>query len=204
MLFATLDPTLRTMKLPRRAARRSCPTPWASSPTCRTNWSRPSAPPWKRCRRPTSILHVRDIATADSEAQAEDVEAVLKQIETPEGKTRRVLEVWNKIDLLDADAREAVLGQAERLRARGQGRRGLGLDRGGDRTPAPDHRRPDRRRPGDRSDARPVPGRGPGLALRARPGHLARHRRRRPDPRRRPARIPRRWGGSSGCIRAAA
>jgi GTP-binding protein HflX len=61
------------------------------------------------------ILHVRDIASPDSEAQSKDVEAVLKQIPTPEGKTRRVLEVWNKIDLLDDDARESVLGLAERL-----------------------------------------------------------------------------------------
>ncbi|MDP3656331.1 MAG: GTPase HflX, partial [Brevundimonas sp.] len=61
------------------------------------------------------ILHVRDIASADSEAQSKDVEAVLEQIPTPEGKTRRVLEVWNKTDLLAEDVREAVLGQAERL-----------------------------------------------------------------------------------------
>ena len=62
---------------------------------------------------------MRDIASPDSAAQAADVEAVLKQIETPEGKTRRVLEVWNKIDLLDEDARETVLGQAERHRRDG-------------------------------------------------------------------------------------
>ena len=71
------------------------------------------------------ILHVRDIASPDSEAQARDVEAVLKQIEIPEGpngekKPRRILEVWNKTDLLDADVREAVLGQAERLAAEGK------------------------------------------------------------------------------------
>ena len=66
------------------------------------------------------ILHVRDIASPDSEAQSKDVEAVLKQIETPEGKTRRVLEVWNKIDLLDEDARESVLGLAERLSREGR------------------------------------------------------------------------------------
>ena len=45
---------------------------------------------------------------------------MLKQIETPEGKTRRVLEVWNKIDLLDDEARETVLGQAERLAKDGE------------------------------------------------------------------------------------
>jgi GTP-binding protein HflX len=50
---------------------------------------------------------------------------VLKQIPTPPGpngeaKTRRMLEVWNKTDLLDPETREAVLGQAERLRAQGK------------------------------------------------------------------------------------
>ena len=53
MLFATLDPTLRELKL-RTAAPPSCPTPWASSRTCRTSWWRPSAPRWRRCRRLTS------------------------------------------------------------------------------------------------------------------------------------------------------
>ncbi len=65
------------------------------------------------------ILHVRDIASADSAAQAKDVEEVLKQIEQPANpdgtiKPRRILEVWNKTDLLDPEAREAVEGQAAR------------------------------------------------------------------------------------------
>ncbi|RZJ28894.1 MAG: GTPase HflX, partial [Brevundimonas sp.] len=66
------------------------------------------------------ILHVRDIASPDSEAQAKDVETVLEQIPAVEGKARRILEVWNKIDLLDDEARETVLGHAERLRAQGE------------------------------------------------------------------------------------
>jgi len=60
------------------------------------------------------ILHVRDIASTDTEAQRRDVEQVLEQIPVPEGRTRRVLEVWNKIDLLSDEDREAVLGQAAR------------------------------------------------------------------------------------------
>jgi GTP-binding protein HflX len=48
MLFATLDPTMRAVVLP-SGARSSCRTPWASSRTCRRNWSPPSAPRWKRC-----------------------------------------------------------------------------------------------------------------------------------------------------------
>jgi GTP-binding protein HflX len=66
------------------------------------------------------ILHVRDIASADSDAQAKDVETVLKQIDIPEDKTRRILEVWNKTDLLADDVREAVLGQAGRLAGEGR------------------------------------------------------------------------------------
>ena len=54
LLFATLDPTMRGLKLPHGHARSSCPTRWASSPICPPNWWRPSAPPWKRCWRPTS------------------------------------------------------------------------------------------------------------------------------------------------------
>jgi GTP-binding protein HflX len=60
------------------------------------------------------ILHVRDVASEDTEAQAKDVEAVLKQIPPVEGKARRVLEVWNKIDLLTPEARELAEGQAAR------------------------------------------------------------------------------------------
>ena len=37
----------------RRAGGRSCPTPWASSANCRPNWSRRSAPRWRKSPRPT-------------------------------------------------------------------------------------------------------------------------------------------------------
>jgi GTP-binding protein HflX len=47
-LFATLDTTTRSLWLERPAARCRCPTPSASSATCRTSWSRPSRP---RCRK---------------------------------------------------------------------------------------------------------------------------------------------------------
>ena len=35
-----------------RGSRRSCPTRWASSPTCRPIWWRRSAPRWRRCGPP--------------------------------------------------------------------------------------------------------------------------------------------------------
>ena len=50
-LFATLDTTTRALYLDgdARPLGVACPTPSASSATCRTSWSRPSRP---RCRRP--------------------------------------------------------------------------------------------------------------------------------------------------------
>jgi GTP-binding protein HflX len=46
------------------------------------------------------ILHVRDIAHPDSEAQADDVAAVLEELGIDARSPERVIEVWNKIDLL--------------------------------------------------------------------------------------------------------
>ena len=56
------------------------------------------------------IVHVRDISHADSEAQREDVEVVLDEIGAAD-HADRLIEVWNKIDLLDADARSAVVAE---------------------------------------------------------------------------------------------
>ena len=53
MLFATLDPTMRRGGAAAGPARRSCPTPSASSPTCRRSSSRRSAPRWRRSSTPT-------------------------------------------------------------------------------------------------------------------------------------------------------
>ena len=58
------------------------------------------------------VLHVRDIAAADTEAQSADVREVLGQLDVVEGRT--ILEVWNKIDLLPEDEREAVVTRSQR------------------------------------------------------------------------------------------
>lgn len=119
LLFATLDTTQRTIRLPQGR-----PAIVADTVGFISDLPHELVESFRATLEEVGeadlILHVRDIASSDSDAQAKDVEAVLKQIPTVEGKTRRVLEVWNKIDLLDADAREAVLGHAERLRAQGQ------------------------------------------------------------------------------------
>jgi GTP-binding protein HflX len=58
------------------------------------------------------VVHVRDISHADSEAQTQDVEAVLDEIGVSD-RADRVIEAWNKVDLLDADARGALAREQE-------------------------------------------------------------------------------------------
>ena len=59
------------------------------------------------------ILHVRDITSPDTEAEAEDVGAVLGQIGVGEESGRKLIEVWNKIDLMDPDASEDACRRAQ-------------------------------------------------------------------------------------------
>ncbi len=119
LLFATLDTTQRTIRLPQGR-----PAIVADTVGFISDLPHELVESFRATLEEVGeadlILHVRDIASADSDAQAKDVEAVLKQIPMVEGKARKILEVWNKIDLLDDEARETVLGQAERLRAQGQ------------------------------------------------------------------------------------
>jgi GTP-binding protein HflX len=60
------------------------------------------------------ILHVRDISHEDSEAQEQDVEAVLRQLGIDPDGGQRILEVWNKIDRLTPEERENVGNIASR------------------------------------------------------------------------------------------
>ncbi len=119
LLFATLDTTQRTIRLPQgRPAIIADTVGFVSDlPHELVESFRATL---EEVGEADLILHVRDIASPDSAAQAKDVEAVLEQIPTPEGKTRRILEVWNKIDLLEPETRESIVGQAERLARDGQ------------------------------------------------------------------------------------
>jgi GTP-binding protein HflX len=114
LLFATLDTTQRTIRLPQGR-----PAIVADTVGFISDLPHELVESFRATLEEVGeadlILHVRDIASPDTAAQAADVEAVLKQIPAAEGKTRRVLEVWNKIDLLDDDAKAEVVGVAERL-----------------------------------------------------------------------------------------
>lgn len=113
LLFATLDPTLRTVKLPRgRSAIVSDTVGFISDlPHELVAAFRATL---EEVREADLVLHVRDIASPDTEAQAQDVETVLAQIPPPDGKRQVLIEVWNKIDLLPSDDRAVVAARAAR------------------------------------------------------------------------------------------
>jgi GTPase len=120
MLFATLDPTLRAVRLPHGSKIILSDTVGFVSdlPTMLVEAFRATL---EEVVEADIILHVRDIAHEDSDAQSADVETVLKELgiggEIPSasgGKKQLVYEIWNKADLLDADQRLGALNAARR------------------------------------------------------------------------------------------
>jgi GTP-binding protein HflX len=112
MLFATLDPTVRRLALPGgRPAILSDTVGFISDlPHELIEAFRATL---DEVREADVIVHVRDIAGQDSEAQSLDVATVLADLGIDAGSgRRRILEVWNKIDLLPAETREEIGEQA--------------------------------------------------------------------------------------------
>jgi len=60
------------------------------------------------------ILHVRDVSHEDTQAQSLDVEEVLRQLGIAAQDGARLVEVWNKVDRLDDEARSRIRNLAER------------------------------------------------------------------------------------------
>ncbi|WP_374570603.1 GTPase HflX [Phenylobacterium sp.] len=112
MLFATLDPTLRMLKLPDgRPAILSDTVGFISDlPHELVEAFRATL---EEVREADVILHVRDIASEESDAQAQDVRGVLDRLGV-DIEERNVLEVWNKIDQVPADQRALLEGDARR------------------------------------------------------------------------------------------
>lgn len=115
-LFATLDPTLRRVELPHGSAMILSDTVGFVSdlPTALIAAFRATL---EEVTEADLILHVRDISHPDSEAQARDVAAVLGELGIDLEAPGRVIEVWNKIDLLPERSRPSRNGgrQAEQI-----------------------------------------------------------------------------------------
>jgi GTPase len=117
MLFATLDPTLRAVDLPHGARIILSDTVGFISdlPTMLIAAFRATL---EEVIEADVILHVRDVSHEDAEAQLQDVENILRQLgidphREPSGKPA-LIEVWNKIDRLDADQQARLSNLAER------------------------------------------------------------------------------------------
>ncbi|MDG4875107.1 GTPase HflX [Mesorhizobium sp. WSM4935] len=110
MLFATLDPTLRRVRLPHG-------TPIILSDTVGFISDLPThlvaafRATLEEVVEADLVLHLRDISDPDTAAQAEDVERILGDLGVDAADTNRVIEVWNKIDLLDEGNRERLLAE---------------------------------------------------------------------------------------------
>ena len=113
LLFATLDPTMREVKIPGfdKAILSDTVGFVSNLPTELVAAFRATL---EEVSSADLILHVRDIAHPDSDAQKEDVENVLASLGLDEEGAPARLEVWNKIDLLVGDDREALLNEAAR------------------------------------------------------------------------------------------
>ncbi|MEM1342943.1 MAG: GTPase HflX [Pseudomonadota bacterium] len=113
MLFATLDPTMRKIALPSgRPAILSDTVGFISDlPVQLVAAFRATL---EEVLEADLIVHVRDIAHPDTEAQRQDVLGVLNELGVEADKIETAIEAHNKIDLLDPERAEATRRMAER------------------------------------------------------------------------------------------
>ncbi len=132
-LFATLDPTIRPVKLPNgRTVLLSDTVGFISNlPTQLVAAFRATL---EEVCEASIVLHVRDAAHPDSDAQKQDVLSVLDQLEIDhdvEFLKPTMIDVYNKVDLLPSDQKEALsnMTQREQSAAAVSAQTGEGIDR---------------------------------------------------------------------------
>jgi GTPase len=115
MLFATLDPAMRDVRLPGfdKAILSDTVGFVSDLPTQLVAAFRATL---EEVASADLLVHVRDMAHPDRDAQRQDVESVLSQLGIgPEDEgAPPLIEAWNKIDLPPAQEREALLAEAGR------------------------------------------------------------------------------------------
>ena len=113
LLFATLDPTMREVRIPGfdKAILSDTVGFVSDLPTELVAAFRATL---EEVASADLIVHVRDIAHPDSDAQAADVATVLGTLGLDEPGSPPRMEAWNKLDLLEGAAREALLNEARR------------------------------------------------------------------------------------------
>jgi GTPase len=113
LLFATLDPTMRDIRLPGFDKVILSDTVGFVSdlPTELIAAFRATL---EEVREADLLLHVRNMAHPDREAQQEDVDDVLGSLGLKEEGAPPILEAWNKVDLLPTDEAERLRKEAKR------------------------------------------------------------------------------------------
>jgi len=117
-LFATLDPTMRAVQLPsgRRVILSDTVGFISDLPHHLVDAFRATL---EEVQEADLILHVRDIAHPDTEAQKADVEGILRDLGIDPAADRRLMEVINKIDLCSSymlgDLLEGTAGSERRV-----------------------------------------------------------------------------------------
>ena len=112
MLFATLDPTMRSVKLSENGPEIILSDTVGFISDLPTELVAAFRATLEEVLGAHLIVHVRDISHPDTEAQARDVRDILASLGMPDSVP--MIEVWNKIDRLEPAAREAVLASAAR------------------------------------------------------------------------------------------
>ena len=113
LLFATLDPTMRDIRLPGFDKVILSDTVGFVSdlPTELIAAFRATL---EEVREADMLVHVRNMAHPDREAQREDVEDVLTSLGLAEEGAPPRIEAWNKVDLLSSEERARLAEEAQR------------------------------------------------------------------------------------------
>ncbi len=117
MLFATLDPTMREISLPgvEKAILSDTVGFVSDLPTQLVAAFRATL---EEVISADIIVHVRDISHAESDAQRDDVLAILRDLGIGNGPDAEhppgLVELWNKVDLLNPERREELISIAAR------------------------------------------------------------------------------------------
>ena len=117
LLFATLDPTMRQIKLPgvEKAILSDTVGFVSDLPTQLVAAFRATL---EEVTSADIIVHVRDIAHPSTESQRADVLEILQELgiePNGEGDSPPIFEIWNKSDKLDAETKEKLGDQARRM-----------------------------------------------------------------------------------------
>lgn len=112
MLFATLDPTMRRVQLPDGGPEVIMSDTVGFISDLPTELVAAFRATLEEVLSANLILHVRDISHPETDHQAQDVADIMESLGVPEDVP--VLELWNKIDNLDDEAKAAHMARAAR------------------------------------------------------------------------------------------